>query len=76
METLVPQSMQSSQFLQEYRKRCFILGQWVQVVQSELSYRAKAIDIGSDGALLVEIADGARRRLQTGEVSIRKVVTV
>lgn len=57
-------------FLEEYRERCFLLGQPVQVAQGEETFDAIARYIDDDGALLVE-KDGALLRLRSGEVSVR-----
>lgn len=66
-------------FLQEYRRRCFILGKGILVhqVNSERAIKARAIDIDENGGLVVEYMEGIRMRemetLSTGEVSVREI---
>ena len=66
-------------FLQEYRRRCFILGKGILVhpLSGGKSIKARAIDIDDNGGLVVEYMEGIRMRemetLTTGEVSIREL---
>lgn len=54
-----------------YRKDCITLGQPVTVLQSPAPYPATAVDIDEDGGLWVRTDEGALKKLQSGEVSIR-----
>lgn len=58
-------------FLSEYRRRCFVLGERVDVVCADFVYPALALDIDDDARLIVQADDGAIRRLNAGEVRIR-----
>lgn len=59
-------------FMEEYRSRCFLLGQEITVLPGgKESYEAKAIAIDDSGALIVEMNDGKTQTLNSGEVSIR-----
>ena len=66
-------------FIQEYRRRCFVLGKGILVhpLTGERPIKARAIDIDEDGSLIVEYMEGIKMRemesLTTGEVSIREV---
>lgn len=60
-------------FLREYRERSFILGSEINVISAAATERATAIDIDEQGRLLVRMADGTERLLNSGEISIRKV---
>lgn len=64
--------------MQEYKQMSFIIGQTVEVhpVIGDVSsvYMAKAVDIADDAGLIVELEDGSRRILNSGEVSLRSVL--
>ena len=74
---LIMNDVESRSFLDEYRRRCFILGEVIHVhpLSSEREFPAKALGIEDDGGLLVEYLDvenaGIREVLRTGEISIR-----
>lgn len=57
-------------FLEEYRKRNFILGKTIEVMD-KTSYSAKAVDIDENGGLLIQTKDGNLKTLHYGEVSIK-----
>lgn len=61
----------SHQHMEEYRKRCFILGKSVRFHKEEQVYTGIAKEILEDGALLVTLDKGGEIRLQSGEVSVR-----
>ena len=59
-------------FIDEYRKRCFIIGRDVTVVKpGKGEWPAFAYDVDSSGHLLVEYSDGRREALSSGEVTLR-----
>lgn len=58
-------------FLAEYRRRCFVLGERIDVVCADSVYPALALDIDIDACLIVRTDDGKVRRLNAGEVRIR-----
>lgn len=61
-------------FLAEYRERSLVLGKTVQVLPfGREPYPAKAVDIDAQGGLVLELADGSRQALHSGEVSIRGI---
>ncbi len=55
----------------EYKNRSFVIGKAVKVIKISESYEAKAIDILPDYSLLLELSDGTRETLFTGEVSLK-----
>ena len=57
--------------IEEYRKRCFVLGKAVNVISQGKSTPARAMDIDDDCNLLIEYSDGERAVLGTGEISVR-----
>jgi len=54
-----------------YKRRLFMLGADVTVVQGNEEYKARALDIDGCGGLVVEKADGSIVVLSSGEISIR-----
>ncbi len=68
----IAEKPRAEEFMEEYRSRCFLLGQDITVLPGGgESYSAKAIDIDERGALIVETEDGTRQILNSGEVSVR-----
>jgi len=53
-----------------YRKRLFMLGAEITVLQGNDEFKARALDIDGTGGLIVEKADGERVTLSSGEISI------
>lgn len=56
-------------FYDEYRRRCFLLGQPLVVRQGASRIRARAVDLTRDFKLVIELPDKTRRELPYGEVS-------
>ncbi len=61
----------SRSYLDEYRKRCFVLGEQVTFPQGSETIEAKAIAIDDDGGLVVALPDGKTKTLTYGEISIK-----
>lgn len=57
--------------LEQYRKDCITLGQDISVVRGETVRHGKALDVDSQGALLVRFTDGHTESVNSGEVSVR-----
>jgi len=57
--------------LAAYRDRSATLGQPIQVIGARETFKGVARDIGDDGALIVELADGERAIVREGDVSVR-----
>ena len=58
-------------YLDEYRKRCFVLGEQVTFPQGNETIEAKAIAIDNDGGLVVALPNGKTKILTFGEISIK-----
>ena len=58
-------------YMEEYRRRCFVLGKEVTVLRGEETYPATALAVDDDGGLLVRRGDGTEEVLSSGEVSVR-----
>ena len=61
----------SRSYLDEYRKRCFVLGEQVTFPQGSETIEAKAIAIDDDGGLVVALPNGETKTLTYGEISIK-----
>lgn len=59
-------------FIPEYKKRMFLLGQTIEYQQNGQTQTAKAMDIDVQGGLVVKTEDNKLVTLKTGEVSIKK----
>lgn len=62
---------QQEELMAQYRKDCITLGQSVSILQGDTAEHGTAIDVLSDGALLVRFDDGHEQIVNSGEVSIR-----
>lgn len=65
------QHIEERPFYDEYRQRCFLLGQSVVVTRNGSRIRARAVDLTEDFKLVVELPDKTRLELPHGEVSAR-----
>jgi BirA family biotin operon repressor/biotin-[acetyl-CoA-carboxylase] ligase len=63
-------SADNGAIMDAYRRRSFIVGKSIQVIRGDEKISAIALEIGDDGSLSVEYADGRREALRSGEVSI------
>jgi len=54
--------------LEEYKARCATLGAGVTFTEGAATVSGRAVDVDADGALVVELADGSKRRVSSGEV--------
>ena len=66
------QHLTDKTFMPEYRRRSFLLGKEVHTL-SEPSIYGRAVDVDEDGHLILELADGSKMALSSGEVSVRPV---
>jgi BirA family biotin operon repressor/biotin-[acetyl-CoA-carboxylase] ligase len=64
----------SSFILKAWRDRAQINGRRVKVVSFGESIVGTAIDVDSDGALILETADGKRKRVVAGDVEYKNKV--
>ncbi len=67
--------LQNGSFIDEYRKRSWILGRDIIVTQNGTETSARAIDIDASAGLIVEYADGTRSTIHSGEARIKKAPT-
>ncbi|MGN0978213.1 MAG: biotin--[acetyl-CoA-carboxylase] ligase [Faecousia sp.] len=57
--------------LDRYRRDCVTIGQEVSLVRGDEIRHGKALDVDSDGALVVAFPDGTIEHVTSGEVSVR-----
>lgn len=65
------ENLSSKYYLDEYKRRSFLIGQNITVIKPSGNKKAKAIDIDNKARLVVEYADKSIEHLLSGEVSIR-----
>lgn len=65
------QDINSREFLEDYRERCFVLGKTITFKQKQEQIRAIAEGIDDDGGLIVRLEDGSYKTLSYGEISIQ-----
>lgn len=59
-------------YMEEYRRRCFVIGQRVEVIRGEERYCATALCVDDDAGLVVRRDDGTKETLSSGEISVRR----
>ena len=63
--------LQDRSYLEDYRRHSMVLGKPVVWMLNGERREATAVEIDEEGGLVVEDADGTRRTLQSGEISLR-----
>ena len=58
-------------YLEDYKKRSFLLGKNINVLKGDKVLKARALDIDDRARLIVEYPDSTKEALTSGEVSIR-----
>jgi len=63
-------------FMNAYRKRSFLIGQEVSLIRADHGAdmdlpMVRVINVGDDAQLIVELPDGTRQEVSSGEVSVR-----
>ena len=58
-------------YIAEYRRRSFVIGKKIEVINGEESRNAVAVDVDSSCQLIVRYEDGTSEHLSAGEISIR-----
>ncbi len=66
-------NIDSSSFIDEYRKRSCVIGRRINVIRADTVRSALALDIDSECRLMVQYDDGTKEALQSGEISIRAI---
>lgn len=66
-------SLNFSGIIQEYKENCVTLGRPVRVTSAAGEWEGTAIDLTDDCELILELADGTRRTVLSGDVSVRGI---
>lgn len=64
-------ALSSDDYLAEYKRKCFVLGQEVDVITFNGVRKAQALDIDDQAHLIVRYEDGSTQALSSAEVSLR-----
>lgn len=64
-------TIEQKTFLEEYKKRSFLIGREIDVIFHDSTKKAVALDIDEECRLIVKLEDGNITTLSSGEVSIR-----
>lgn len=63
---------EEKEIFDKYKKRLMMLGKKITVLQGETAYQATALDMDSEGRLIVEKENGEMVSLSSGEIRIRQ----
>lgn len=63
--------MKDCSFVEDYRQMSVVLGREIRYNEGDALVTATAIDIDSEGGLMVELPDGSVKVLKTGEITVR-----
>lgn len=66
------QTIEERSFLEDYKKRCFVIGKKITFKERKQQFEAIPIDIDPQGGLVVQMADGHQRTLSYGEIIMKK----
>lgn len=64
-------NFEAKEFIEEYRKRSFVIGKDINIISGNSTRKAKAIGIDDSCHLIVENEDGQTESVSSGEISIR-----
>ncbi|HCM13266.1 MAG TPA: biotin--[acetyl-CoA-carboxylase] ligase, partial [Lachnospiraceae bacterium] len=69
----IKDSLTDAKYLEEYRRRSFLIGKNILVLKGGQAISAKAISIDEKARIVVEYENHTREALSSGEVSIRPI---
>lgn len=73
-ETLLKQNAESDPaFWEEYKEACVSIGRPVKFTRRGVPVKGTAVDVSSQGELIVELPDGTRETITAGEVSVQGI---
>lgn len=67
----ISETLSSTEFLEEYRSKSFLLGMNLDYTLDNESKTGRAVSINDEGNLIIELSDGSNDILKAGEVSLR-----
>ena len=65
------ENIESRRHVKEYSDRCFVLGREINIINGDTVKKAKAISVDDNCGLVVELSDGEKAVISSGEISIR-----
>lgn len=65
------ENLQDCSYVEDYRKMSVVLGREIRYNEGDALICARALDIDSEGGLMVELKDGSIKVLKTGEITVR-----
>lgn len=69
------QTLPDNSFIEEYKRYSIIIGKEIYILEQDGCTEAAALDIDSNGGLIVKMKDNTFRTLNTGEITIRRKLT-
>lgn len=70
---VIYQQEDTSAHLEDYRKRCFVIGQTVSFEENRKRVYGRAAGIDEEGGLIVDLPNGSAKTLRYGEISIKLI---
>lgn len=67
------ENLESRSHVEEYARRCFVVGKDINVIKGDTVTRARALSVDENCGLVVELSDGSRQTVSSGEISIRTI---
>lgn len=68
---IIYETMDTRDYLEEYRKRCFVLGKRISFNRNKETLFGTATGIDNTGALEIQCEDGTETKISYGEISIK-----
>lgn len=65
-------SLMNADYFSIYKSHSFILGRRISFDENQLAYEGKAIDLTPEGELIVQLANGQKKNISSGEISLKK----
>lgn len=65
------QNMKDCSYINDYRKMSIVLGKEIRYTDKDALISARALDVDSEGGLIVELQNGSIKTLKSGEISVR-----
>lgn len=65
--------IESRRHVKQYADRCFVIGKQINIIKGDTVTQAKALSLDDNCGLLVELSNGERTIISSGEISIRTI---
>lgn len=67
------ENLENKAFMEEYSRRCFVLGKDIHIIRGSEITRAKAVSLDENCGLIVKKENGETETISSGEISVRPV---